>query len=629
MNPTVISAVLAEAGGDALWRTNPVLCIDRLLQLMDQSDAIWGLVGGRVPQIISDLSQHGINLPPEALRRWAARGSIALQPGADVASEHPTPRVIGLAIDGSPDQGYVFPLRPTVAANGWKVDLGLPFTPEQVQDGLAWLLQESGIPSPQAVPERLAFGFENLTKRTARGDSMTVAAVLAVLDQMGGYACPLLRAAVALVELQPGGRIGSVSDIPAKLAVAYRECGELTLVVCLPGVEVARGPRTVVWEVKSLADLAGRLHAAGVLAPLLDSVDPLTKAERDRVLDRLRWLVESEHRYRDAADLGDRVRRCGFAGPPDPTAWVEFAGRHAKAYRHHGCFAEAVSVGCEAHQRVANLGDLGCDDEEADAAAEYAASLFSGHRFAEVLPLLQPWAKRTGCEPRRFRPLTRVKVWNTLARALAILKLGGWEELFSRSLALQRRLEDPENIDRTTHYLIHARLRHGNTTGARAALADAPGLGEQSGAGKPWVAFLHANLARLENRVWVDPALDEQLAAGAPPYSAWVYVQAAARQPSRKREDALRRLDQARSLLKYEAGEVQGNVCNLFAAFLELDAAARWGDSRLWANAVTTARGFLSAAPDHRDYYGPTVDASPEAADVRFAEALLDLVPYF
>jgi hypothetical protein len=212
---------------------------------------------------------------------------------------------------------------------------------------------------------------------------------------------------------------------------------------------------------------------------------------------------------------------------------------------------------------------------------------------------------------------------------LAILKVSGWEELFGRSLTLHRRLDDVENIDRTTHYLVHARLRHGNPTEARAALADAPGLREESGAGNPWAAFLHANLARLENREWGDRDLDERIGAGARPYSAWLYVEAAARQPSRKPEDALRRLDQAIRLLRHQAGGVQGNVCNLFAAFLELDAAARSGASHLWAKALTSARGFLSATPDYRDYYGPTVDVSPEAPDVRFAEGLLDLVPYF
>src|SRR5262249_12080955 len=212
---------------------------------------------------------------------------------------------------------------------------------------------------------------------------------------------------------------------------------------------------------ESLGELAEYLHSAALLAPLLDAVGPLTRSEATQVLDRFRSLVLPEQRYREAADLGDRVRRCGFCDPPEPAVWVEFARLHASACRHHGRFVDAVSVGREAHERVVNLGDLSCDDKEGDAAAEYAASLFSGHRFADIPPLLQRWADAAAREPRRFRPLTRVKVWNTLGRALAILKQAGWDELFDCSLALHRRLDDPENIDRTTHYRVHARLRQG------------------------------------------------------------------------------------------------------------------------------------------------------------------------
>src|SRR5262249_6042472 len=158
--------------------------------------------------------------------------------------------------------------------------------------------------------------FENLTRLTARGESMTVAAVLAVLDQLGGRASPLFRAAVSLVELQPGGRLGSVAAIPVKLAAAHRECGDLTLVVCPQGIEFDRSRVAVVWEVQALGELPKHLHDAGLLEPLLDAVDRLTGSEAARVLDRLRSLVLGEQRYVDAADLGDRIRRCGFSDPP-------------------------------------------------------------------------------------------------------------------------------------------------------------------------------------------------------------------------------------------------------------------------------------------------------------------------
>jgi hypothetical protein len=71
------------------------------------------------------------------------------------------------------------------------------------------------------------------------------------------------------------------------------------------------------------------------------------------------------------------------------------------------------------------------------------------------------------------------------------------------------------------------------------------------------------------------------------------------------------------------------NVCNLFAAFPELDAAARSAETERWAVAIAGARGFLSAAPDHRDHYGPKVDLLPGGLDLHAAEDLLDLVPYF
>jgi hypothetical protein len=629
MNAASFSAILAEAGTDALWQTNPVFCIDRLIARWGPFDSSLAVSSGWLRNVILTLRHRGIRLPPEALKRWIDDGRIPVGYNFTSGWELPNPRVIGLAIDGTGETGFVFPLRPAIASTDWAIDTELPFTPDRVQDGLAGLLMESGVASKRAVPERLAFRFENATRLTARGESMTVAAVLSVLDCMSGQTHSLFRAAVALIELLPGRRLGPVSHISPKLIAARRECGEPSLIVCTSGTSVDASTETTVWEVSSLAELAGRLHGADLLAPLLDAAGPLARPEAARVLDRLRWLAMREPHYRDAADLADRVRACGFAEPADPATLVEFARLHASACRHHGRFVDAVSVGHEAHKRVANLGELGCDDEEADAAAEYAASLFSGHRFADVPTLLQPWAESVAHEPRRFRSLTRVKVWNTLARALAILKLDGWEELFGRSLALHRRLKDLENIDRTIHYLIHARLRHGNTTGARAALAESQGLGEEFGSGNPWAAFLHANLARLENRGWDDPVLDERLTGGAHPYAAWLYVQAAARQPSRKQEDALRRLGQAIALLRQEACGVQGNVCNLFASFLELDAAARSGDTHLWENALTSARGFLSAAPDHRDYYGPSVDSFPAVPEMRFAETLLDFVPYF
>jgi hypothetical protein len=307
---------------------------------------------------------------------------------------------------------------------------------------------------------------------------------------------------------------------------------------------------------------------------------------------------------------------------------VELARLHAEACRHHGRFADAAEVSRAAWADVVALGDLGCDDDEADAAAEYAASLFSGHRFGEIPGHLLRWAEAATREARRFRPLTRVKVWNTLARGLAVLRRDGWDALFRQSLELSRSLEDPENVARTSHYRTHALLRTGDVTAARTAIKE--GLGAAfPRPGNLWDAFLRAKLAALEGAAWADAELDGRLAAGGRPYSAWLYVQAVARQPSRRSDEAVRLLGSAAELLRLEAAGVAGNVCNLFAAFVELNAAARLSDPLRWAAAGASARAFLDSADGHRAYYGPAVDALPVEPDPAAAEAMMAAVPYF
>lgn len=627
LSPTDLITVLSVAGGERLWRTNPVLCIDRLLNEWDRYFVSRTATPRLLVNLLSTLIQKKIRLPKAALNRWAEERRIPISAITDLEAESPEPRIIGLAVDGT--DGYVFPLRPTPELAGWRIDADLPFSGDQIQDGIAELLNQCGMPNHGAIPERLAFSFTNQTGRTARGESMTVAAILAVLDLLGKHVSPLFRAAVALVKLQSGGELGNVSNVTLKLESARRECGELSLIICSPESEIASTPGEVVWRVKSLADLAKRLHDARILSSLLDVVGPLTRAEAARVLDRLRCLVLNEHRYRDAADLGERVRKCGFADVPDPNLTVEFARLYSQACRHHGRFEEAVSVGREAYERVVDLADLACDDEEADAAAEYAAGLFSGHRFDDIPPLLGLWAEAVSRYPRRFRAQTRVKVWNTLGRALAILRQDGWDTMFGHSLKLHRTLGDVENIHRTTHYRVHALLRHGDIDGAKAALDEAPGLSEQATYGNPWAAFLHAEIARLEDRKWADRKLDERLQLREKPYAAWRYVQATARQTCRGRADAIARLQLAVELLRHEADGVERNICNLFATFLELNMAARSEDEVRWSGASMRAQNFLLGTSDQFAYYSRIIDALPSSPNLVFAEALLDRTPYF
>jgi hypothetical protein len=403
----------------------------------------------------------------------------------------------------------------------------------------------------------------------------------------------------------------------------------LSLAVVPPDVTVDPDHAEKVWKVTTVADLAKHLEDAGLLAPLFVARGPLDRSGAAQVLDRLRRLVIQEHRYSEAADLGDRVRRCGLASSIDPGVRVELARFHAEACRYHGHFAEATTVSQEAYESIASLRELGCDDEEADAAATYAASLFSGHRFADIPPLLQAWAATAIREPRRFRPLTRVKVWNTLGRAKSILEQSGWDELFNTSLALHRNFSDSENVNRTAHYRVHAYLRSGDTEGAKRAMSEMVGCSESS-LGDPWMAFLRANLARLENRRWVDPILEERIEKGDRPYSAWLYVQATARQASQSQEEMTRRFGLAIQLLREQAGGVAKNICTFFAELLTLSAAARELNHLSWQTARASAENYLNNADSYlRAYYSPVIASLPVVPDLTTAETVLNRVPYF
>ncbi len=621
-----------------LVRTNPVFVADRLLAELRpwfNQNFFRGTAEGptKFSRCLENLSDYGGRVPDAVVDRFRRTNAVPSNFRLNSLAERPG--ILGLVVDLKTDDAFVLPLRPERLGGGahWDVPRSLPFPEEDVQDLLVALLHAE-VPSSQAVPERLAYRFANPLKQKVRGNSMTVAATLAVLDELGGRTGTLFQTAVALVEPGVDGALEEVLKVPEKLGAALREHDRLSLVVVLEGgtalKQLDRKRVNCIWEVKDVAALAKRLGQAGLLAPLIKAgTAPLGRVELLRVQNRLRLLIEEQHRYAEAADLADRTSACTKQPPTDPSVVTEIGRLSAAACRHHGRFSDAVALGCEMYKQVNSLGAGASDDEEADAAAEYAASLFSGHRFADVPPLLDRWAECAAQDHRRFRPLTRVKVWNTLARALAVLDQGRWDELFGRSLSLLHRLVDTENINRTTHYRVHARLRHGDAAGASVALEEAPGLNERAGAGSPWAAFLHANLARLEHREWADQLLEQRLAMGARPYSAWLYLQATARQSCREHADAKSRLEQAVCLLRHEAGGVEGNVCNLFSAFLEMNIAARTGDAAGWASAVAQARVFLSTASDHRDHYAPTVDGLPVSPDMTAAEALLNRVPYF
>src|SRR5262249_25168978 len=161
-------------------------------------------------------------------------------------------------------------------------------------------------------------------------------------DELGGWKAKLFRAACALVEPRPDGRLTPVERVADKLNAALRECGHLSLVVCHPTTpDINHFPSErlgALWPVESLAPLASRLHKADVLAPLFKRV-PLQRTEAVWVHQCLIAYVQ-EHRYREAADLGQRLQQCERAVPVEAGVWMAIARDSAAASRYHGQFID-------------------------------------------------------------------------------------------------------------------------------------------------------------------------------------------------------------------------------------------------------------------------------------------------
>jgi hypothetical protein len=627
MKGNMHSSVLHDPG---LQSTNPVLVIDQVAKGLEK-DFIWNLRGAthKLARAVEALSQDGAPLPAFKIDEMKRLG---YQP-ADFAMVPASarPGVLGLVVEPGTDVGYVLPLIAQVSPSGWQVDPMLPFRERDILGALVRLAQVSGHPTAGVLPERLAFSFTNpLGYRTA-GNSMTAAAILAVIDALHGRRSELLHCACAVVELGDGGQLQAVRHIRPKLEAVQREYQGGSLLVCVPGCPEAAAFRhrfCAVWEVADLASLAGELHRARLLAPLMRQA-PLGQEEFQRVHDHLRWLVETEHDYEQASDLGQRLEDRTNAGATSVTLADTINRLVAAAWRHRGRFVEANAASHRLYHQVQARGPFTSFDERADAAAEYAAALFGAHCFANIPPLLRPWLQEIDEDPQRLRAQTRVQVLNTLGRALVILGEDGWETLFRRSLELQERL-NPGDVPRTRSYLIYGLLRRNRLEAAHGEFAALGSLPEVHDFAGRMLRFLRADLARRSDRLWHDQEMDD-LTPGAvrPNHPAAFYFQATARQPDRP--DFAVRLRRAAKFLRDDGAKHPQNITSLFAHCLELYAAARSGDGDAWRQAADSVRQFLAdreVAP-LRTHYAPALEGLAESPDVAAAEDLLSLIPFF
>lgn len=602
-------------------RTNPVWCLEVL--------ARQAIPGRQISKIVQLLSHDGIPLPRAASDRFA-------EELAPTVAERPLKwrrkGVVALLSDASNDAALIAPLVAELSPR-WHVVPNLPFTVNEVQ-GLLWqLLVHSNAELIEC--QRAVFGvrIEDRLGRRATGASVTVAGVLAVLDAASQHSHPLLECACALVQLGEDGRLRPVDQIELKLEAFDRELGQGSLLIHPGDCEQASRFESMfetVWEVNTLADLAKRLEAAGLLAPF-HTHTPLDRHKAQIALARMRSLMDDQYRYRDALQLGESLIRHPMS--PDVPLTLKQDIQHAVAaqYRHLGRFDNAVRLTRTLLKRSIHPARHVPYDIQARAAAEFAASLFDAHQFDEVVRVLQPWRARLLIDAPIASVDSHVAVFNTLARAQIVLGQPGWEENLAHSYKLQGQ-DNPLDQARTTNYRVFGllrmdRLREAANWIRRLEASDMSSLSR-------WhLRFCQAELARRRGETWQDPWMDSTEPSEAQVGHLFAfYFQATARQPGRNADDAIARFGRATDcFLQDVRTDEAGNIQVFLAACARLAAAGWASDPVTWRDALVTIRGYLTNCGRRHlsHYYRSVLPKVSSRPSLTLVESLLSRIPFF
>lgn len=542
------------------------------------------------------------------------------------------PRVVGLLVDRSSgsDYGLVNPLiAEHLSDSEWSVHPSyLPFQVGQLQDCLFKLLSEIGLSGGGELPELIAFSVvENLNERS-EGQSMDIAGLLAIVDAMNGKTSPLFQCACAIV--QPDGiRLSSVDSAELKLEAFRREFGQASLLVCgsrfvIPHHLKDCFPEQNVWRVDSFAELAHKLVSSGQMQ-VFEKQKQIRNSSLRVIETRLHWLQE-QGRIGDALKFSERLEKVVLANKANGIRVRQAIEIQLQDLsRHIGSFQESIKYAALATQEISENRELFSFQEEVEANVRLAAALFDGHEFEKAASLLSGWVVKVNQEMQLIDADSKVKLFNTLGRILIVLNQDGWQELFRRSIELQR-LFDPENVVRTQCYLVQGLLRF-DLGAAEKQLVNMEK--EDAGNSADFLKFYRAELARRKGDLWEDLRFesDREKKAG---HAFGFYLQATARQNGRSKEDAQARFSRAASVFLIAAGKGKKlNLLNLFAAFMRLGAAVSAKDRVRVVAELETVQKFLSGDEAVRlsDYYQEYLQFS--IGDSNALKELLSSVPYF
>ncbi|MFT5080946.1 MAG: hypothetical protein ACI9D0_000997 [Bacteroidia bacterium] len=564
--------------------------------------------------------------------------------------------VVGLVVDKRKDAGFVDRLRAKRLPQGspWKAREGMPFQGLEILGVLLQLFKARG---PEQLinllPEAKSYQLIDELSEDIAGPSMTLAAVLAVLDAETGSAHKLLECAVSLVQLHPGkpGDLQTVEGLEWKLAAFQRECESGSLCLVAPGLEP--GLRASldatfgqVWEVKDLVSL-GRLLDKNGLLDEFGRPEILSRKALDLVEEVIAKLGREDWQVDRELDLAQRLAHAATAG--EFARDVPFArrrsaqGRSFRALRYGAHLGLATAAARQAIARVEAAGDAASYDELAAADVDLAASLYVDYEFEEMAQVMGRWHERMIADPMHLAPSLRVKILGNLARALAVYPgradgPNGWRAITEQALDLHQAVE-PGSIGLTRGFFLGALLAHGELDRAESEMtkaeADLPRTGYADNTARWFLQFNRADLARRRGLVWDDPKMEQAglVKRGQFGRPMGYYFQATARQKGRLAGDAAQRFLRAASYFAAGTPAADSGQWH-FVHLLRLAAAERAGDGELWSGARAALLAFHDrpAAASLKRWFGELrreLPASTESETQAQVEQILARDPYF
>jgi pentatricopeptide repeat protein len=538
--------------------------------------------------------------------------------------------VVGLLADPQSANAFVTPLVAELASE-WIVAPNLPFSATELQIALQKVLECS--PLPELLPEFFAFRIVDRLGQKSYGQSMTVSGVMAILDASTDFRCPLLSTAVSLVEPSEHNGLRPVAHVTQKLRAFAREHGSGTLLVrsrrCL---EAGNFDHLFgdVWLVDSWAELAQKFEQHGLLAGFHQ------RSELDRhklriAIERLSVLCTKHVRFQEALTLAEKLNTHPVGQDVTSDDRKQVRQWIIDLYRHLGRYREACEHSRAQYKRLRTEDVDSSYDQQALAAAVYAASLYDLHRFSHMVRVLTPWCRELRKNAFLVAPLTRVAVFNTLARAQVAMEATGWESLYESSLEILSAV-DPFDRARTYNYLLHGLLRAKQLDEAEMVVKTILDLPSMSKFSRWMLGFFRADLARRKATTWSDSALDtEAYSAEVAGHALGYYLQATARQPGRSQHDATLRFQRAQALFLRDVcpGDTH-NVLLFLASCMDLALAAQKNDHTSWRTAVRSLAEYVErqSTGGFRDHYRPVLPKHESTPSIAVAEALLHRVPY-